>query len=207
MVIAPESLCGDTKAGAVCQPAIVLITLLTATVVTAWQARVARRERAKAEQRFNDVRKLANRVVFELHDSIQNLPGSTPARELLVSRALEYLAKSASEGGKEPSLQLELASAYDKIGNIQGVLNTSNLGKRKEADVSYRKALAIREALVAQEPKNVLFRRWLTTLHQGGTHATAQGDLPGALNTVARHWEYVNKMQQTHQTTPRFFPI
>jgi hypothetical protein len=50
-------------------------------VITGWQARVARMERAKAERRFNDVRQLANSVVFELHDSIQNLPGSTPARE------------------------------------------------------------------------------------------------------------------------------
>ena len=34
--------------------------LLTATGITAWQARVARRERDKAERRFNQVRKLAN---------------------------------------------------------------------------------------------------------------------------------------------------
>ena len=60
-------------------------------------------------------------------------------------------------------MQLELAAAYDKIGAIQGGLITSNLGQRKEAGKSYRKALAIREALVAQEPKNVLFRRWLTS--------------------------------------------
>ena len=107
------------KAG-VLAAAVVLITLLSATVITTWQARVARRERDKAERRFNDVRKLANSVVFELHDSIQNLPGSTPSRELLVSRALEYLDKLASEAGQERSLQLELAAAYDKIGDIQG---------------------------------------------------------------------------------------
>ncbi len=169
------------KAGAAAA-AIVLITLLTATVVTAWQARVAHRERAKAEQRFNDVRKLANSVVFELHDSIQNLPGSTPSRELLVSRAFEYLDKLASEAGQDHSLQLELAAAYDKIGSIQGGLFTSNLGQRKEADKSYRKALAIREALVAQEPKNVLFRRWLTTSYSKVAHILqVEADLPGAL--------------------------
>ena len=120
--------------------------------VTTWQARVARRERAKAEQRFNDVRRLANAVVFELHDAIQNLPGSTPARELLVSRALEYLDKLAIEANKEPSLQLELAAAYDKVGDIQGGFGTSQLGQREKAGESYRKGLAIREALAAQEP-------------------------------------------------------
>ena len=169
------------RAGALAA-AVVVITLLTATVITAWQARVARAERAKAEQRFNDVRKLANSMVFELHDSIQDLPGSTPSRELLVRRALEYLDKLASEAGRDPSLQLELASAYDRIGKIQGGLFTSNLGQRKEADRSYRKALAIREALVAQEPKNILFRRWLTTSYTRVAHILqVQADLPGAL--------------------------
>lgn len=167
---------------AVLAAAIVIITLLSATGITAWQARVARRERDKAQSRFNDVRKLANSVVFELHDSIQDLPGSTPSRELLVSRALEYLDKLASEAGQDSSLQLELASAYDRIGKIQGGLFTSNLGQRKEADISYRKALAIREALVAQEPKNILFRRWLTTSYTKVAHILqVQADLPGAL--------------------------
>ena len=169
------------RAGALAA-AVVVITLLTATVITAWQARVARAERAKAEQRFNDVRKLANSMVFELHDSIQDLPGSTPSRELLVRRALEYLDKLAGEAGQDPSLQLELASAYDRIGKIQGGLFTSNLGQRKEADRSYRKALAIREALVAQEPENILFRRWLTTSYTRVAHILqVQADLPGAL--------------------------
>ena len=149
--------------GGVLAAAIVIITLFTATGITMWQARVARTERAKAERRFNDVRQLAHSVVFELDDSIQNLPGSTPSRELLVSRALEYLDKLASEAGKEPSLQLELAAAYDKIGDIQGGFGTSHLGQRQKAGESYRKALAIREALVAEAPGNVDFRRQLST--------------------------------------------
>lgn len=124
---------------------------------------MARTQRANADLRFNDVRALANSVVFELNDAIQNLPGSTPARELLVSRALKYLDKLASEGGEDRSLQLELAAAYDRVGDIQGGFSISHLGLRKEAGQSYRKALAIREALVAAEPNNVDFRRRLAT--------------------------------------------
>lgn len=69
-------------------------------MATLWQAHAARQERDKAEHRFNQVRKLANSVVFELHDSIENLPGSTPARELLVGRALEYLDSLADEAAR-----------------------------------------------------------------------------------------------------------
>jgi eukaryotic-like serine/threonine-protein kinase len=156
---------------AVAAAVVVVIVLLTATGITAWQARVARTERAKAERRFNDVRQLANSVVFELHDSIQNLPGSTPSRELLVSRALEYLDKLADEAGQDRALQLELAAAYDKIGDIQGGKNASHLGQRQKARESYRKALTIREALVRAEPANVNFRRQLSASY------TKQGDI------------------------------
>ena len=173
--------------------AVVVITLLMATVITTWQARVAQRERAKAEQRFNDVRKLANSVVFELHDSIQNLPGSTPARELLVSRALEYLDKLASEGGQELSLQLELAAAYDKIGDIQGGFGTSNLGQRDKAAQSYRKALAIGEALVRAQPGNVDFRRRLSSGYTKlGNIRWIEVDMNGALEAYGKGLE-INK--------------
>ena len=162
--------------------AVVIITMLTATVITGWQARVARTERANADRRFNDVRALANSVVFELHDSIQNLPGSTPARELLVSRALEYLDKLAGEGAQDRSLQLELAAAYDKIGDIQGGFNTSHLGQREKAGESYRKALAIREALVLAEPNNVDVRRKLSTSYiKMGQALMVKADAVGAL--------------------------
>ena len=142
---------------------LIFFTLLVATTVTAWQANRANIERAKAEQRFEDVRKLANSVVFELHDSIENLPGSTPSRELLVTRALEYLDKLASEPESPNQLKMELADAYDKIGDIQGGLNTSQLGQHEKAFESYRKSLAIRETLVASEPNNSEFRSKLAT--------------------------------------------
>ncbi len=172
---------------AVAAAAVVVIILLAATIITTWQARVARRERAKAERRFNDVRQLANSVVFELHDSIQNLPGSTPSRELLVSRALEYLDKLAKEAGHERSLQFELSAAYDKIGDIQGGFGTSNLGQRQKAGESYRKALAIREALVAAEPDNVDFRRKLSTSYTKlGDILWIEVDMNGALESYGK---------------------
>src|SRR5262249_48222890 len=57
----------------------------------------ASRQRAKAEKRFSDVRKLANSFLFEFHDAIRDLPGATKARELVVRRALEYLDSLARE--------------------------------------------------------------------------------------------------------------
>jgi hypothetical protein len=114
--------------------------------MTSWQARVARIERTKAEQRFNEVRKLANSYLFEFHDAIENLPGSTAARALLVRRALEYLDSLAREAGGDLSLQREVAMAYLKVGNVQGNPRNANLGDTAGALESYRKALAIAES-------------------------------------------------------------
>ena len=84
--------------------ALVLIALVGGMIATAWQARVARAERVRAEgekareaRRFNQVRKLAHSVLFDYHDAIANLTGSTPVRERLVKDALEYLDSLAQE--------------------------------------------------------------------------------------------------------------
>src|SRR5205823_12727353 len=82
-------------------------SLAIGTAVALQQARVARAERARAERRFNDVRKLATAVVGELHDAIQDLPGATHARKLLVTRAAAYLDSLAAEAGGDESLQRE----------------------------------------------------------------------------------------------------
>jgi hypothetical protein len=35
---------------------------------------------------LNDVRGLTNSLIFDVHDSIKDLPGSTPARKIIVDR-------------------------------------------------------------------------------------------------------------------------
>ena len=57
-------------------------------VVTAIAFAATLHQKRIAERRFDEVRSLARVVVFELHDAIAPLPGSTLARELLVRRAL-----------------------------------------------------------------------------------------------------------------------
>ena len=136
--------------------AMVAVTLVGALFVTMREARIARQQaevarvqRARAEQRFNDVRTLANSLMFEVHDSIRDLPGATNARKLLVTRALEYLDSLSRESSGDPSLQHELAAAYDRLGDVLGYAGGPNLGDFTGAAQSYAKALAIRETLAA----------------------------------------------------------
>ena len=87
-------------------------------------------------------------VMFDLHDDIARLPGSTKFRATLVKTGLEYADALARESSSDPDLQREVAAAYSRLAEVQGGAN-SNLGDREGAKESYLKALAIGEALVA----------------------------------------------------------
>jgi tetratricopeptide (TPR) repeat protein len=117
-----------------------------------------------AERRFDEVRSLARSVVFELHDAIAPLPGSTPARELLVRRALVYLDNLASEADDNTPLRIELAGAYLKIGDVQGLPYRANLGDTAGAMRSYQKALDIARE-VSEDDENAEARILLADAH------------------------------------------
>jgi eukaryotic-like serine/threonine-protein kinase len=143
--------------------ALIVLVLLGGIAATAWEARRARAESAKAQQRFMQVRKLAHSVLFDYHDEVAALPGATKVRERMVKDALEYLDNLSQEAGGDTSLMRELAAAYEKVAAVQGgnaasargtVLSTSNLGNTPGAIASLAKAVAIRERLAALEPNN-----------------------------------------------------
>jgi len=161
---------------------LLVLTLLGGILLTLWQARVARAERVRAERRFGDVRKLANSFMFEIHDAIENLPGSTKPRELLVKRALEYLDSLVQESGDDLSLQHELARSYLKVGDVQGYPLGANLGDTPGALASYRKALLLCESLVVASPANPSFRKDLLISHERiGDTLIATGETGKAL--------------------------
>ncbi|HEV2880013.1 MAG TPA: protein kinase [Pyrinomonadaceae bacterium] len=174
---------GRHKVG-VASAALVVLAIIAGVTATVWQARVARNERARAERRFNDVRKLANSNLFELHDAIANLPGSTPARELLVKRALEYLDSLAQESQGDASLQRELVAAYLKVGNVQGNPNNANLGDTAGALESYRKALVIATRLTTADSSDAQSRRFVGVISEKMSDAqAATGDAAGAVES------------------------
>lgn len=98
--------------------------LLMLAVLAAW--RIWRAEQI-AEQRFNQVRQLAHAMIFDVHDAIQDLPGSTVARKTLIERALQYLNALEATSGRNRDLQLELARGYTKIGAVQAASHGASL--------------------------------------------------------------------------------
>jgi tetratricopeptide (TPR) repeat protein len=123
-------------------------TLLAASLIagligTLWEARVARQERANADRRFEDARKLANYLVFDLYTQVQKLTGSTPVQADMAARAMEYLDRLSAARSQDRVLRAELAEGYLRLGDVLGNPFGSNLGQGAKAVETYRKALAI----------------------------------------------------------------
>ena len=131
---------------------LVFIILAASSTISIHQARTAEAQRIVAEQRFDDVRQLANTLIFDVHDSIADLPGSTTAREMIIERALAYLDELSNNKSNDVNLMLELAEAYRKVGHVQGNPTNANLGRRDEAMQSYMNGLTLIEQIMELTP-------------------------------------------------------
>ncbi len=155
--------------------ALVALALVGGLVATVREAR-------RANRRFDDVRRLADSILFEIEPQIAFLAGSTPARATLVRRSLEYLDSLSQEAGGNRALRLELAAAYRKVGNIQGNPNMANLGDIKGALVSFGKAKAICLDLVKFDARDAQARHQLADVDEDlGSIVWWNNDTAGAL--------------------------
>jgi len=182
---------------------IVALTLLSATIITTWQARVARRERAKSERRFKDVRNLTNSFLFDFHDAIADLNGGTKAREMVVKKAQEYLSSLAQEAGEDRELLWELSTAYLKLGDVQGRPGFSRTGDTGGALRSYEQSLEIRRRLVALEPNREEYQLGLAiTLSRFGPIYQVLGKPNTAAERMREAMEISDKLlPQSHDLT------
>jgi tRNA A-37 threonylcarbamoyl transferase component Bud32/tetratricopeptide (TPR) repeat protein len=135
------------------------VALLIGITVSVQAARVAQAQRVRAERRFDEVRKLSNALIFDIHDSIRFLPGAADSRRLLAKTAARYLDSLSQESADDPALERELAAAYERLGDIQGQPREANEGDYDGALESYQRALALREASAKLEPHNNDTRR------------------------------------------------
>jgi len=119
---------------------------------------VANRQRVIAERRFGQLRQLSNKV-FELDKAIRNLPGSTEARQRLVSASLEYLEGLTADAHGDIDLAQEIGDAYERVAEIQGVPTGLNLGEFGKAEASLARADAFIDMVLAHaELPRALYR-------------------------------------------------
>jgi non-specific serine/threonine protein kinase/serine/threonine-protein kinase len=164
-------------------PAAALAVMLVLSFAGAawWEAK-------RAERRFAQVRGLAHSVMFELHDAIQHLPGSTAARELLVRRALAYLENLSREAKGNTDLTHEVALGYERVAVVQGFLSESNLGQVSAALENFGKANHMLAELVARRPTDAAMRQdYLRTSNELATTLGSAGQVDQSMQLCRRN--------------------
>lgn len=142
------------KAG-VAMAAMIIVTLLAATVITSWQAHIARREREKSERRFAEQRRLANSLMTEVQSSLKYVRQAAPTQRILAQKSLEYLNNLARDAGDDPALLGELARAYVNVGYLQAWTLQDN----PAALLSYQRGIELGEKRAALEPNSLPAKR------------------------------------------------
>lgn len=99
---------------------VLTLTLALATIAgMRWTSqREIRLERDRAEARFDETRTFARWVIFDLAESLWQVPGTTELRSDLVTRASNTLDKLAADPIASDALLLELAEAYIRLSEI-----------------------------------------------------------------------------------------
>ena len=159
------------------------------------------RAERRAELRFLQLRQLARSVVFELHDSIAELPGSTAARKLLVERSLEYLRSLEASRGHDAKLKWELAEAYKRIGDAQGNPAIPNLGDSAGAADSYAHARRLLHEIIAENSADSLARSTLANLDR--TYADILWDHGRKSESLAVQREALETLKQAAERDPK----
>jgi tRNA A-37 threonylcarbamoyl transferase component Bud32/tetratricopeptide (TPR) repeat protein len=115
---------------------------------------VANYQRQVAQQRFLQVRQLANKL-FDIDAEVRRLPGSAKARQLIVGTSIDYLERvSTSSANIDPEFALELGTAYMRVARVQGIPIGANLGQMDEAAKNLDKADRLIRMVLDAQPAN-----------------------------------------------------
>lgn len=168
---------------------LVAASLLLATVVAgaagvAWQAHIANEQRRKAEARAADLRELSNSLLSELNAALKDIPGSTGAQKLLVTRVLEHLDRMAKDAQGDRQTGLDLIDAYTKLGNIQGNVYYQNVGDTAGAVQSFDRAIGIAQPLAQTFPTDKEVLRAEAAAYEAKGESLSQSGDPQASATA-----------------------
>ena len=161
---------------------------------------VANRERKIAEQRFAQVRQLANKFIA-LDEGVRGLPGSTKVRMQMVSDSLQYLTLLGSEVHGDKNLALEVAYAYIRVAHAQGDPTSPNLGQFVEAEASLSNASRFVDPILSKDPTNQRALFIATTIaHDRMVLAQRRGNHDEVLRDGAATASLIERFMSTRPT-------
>ncbi len=120
--------------------AATILLLFGALGVTLRAYTSAESARAAETMRFDQLRALANYMLFDLNSRMERVVGNAEARADMARRSQVYLSALAASPGVNDALRLEAALGFIRLARIQGVPEEPNLGESEQAQASLQQA-------------------------------------------------------------------
>jgi tetratricopeptide (TPR) repeat protein len=158
--------------------------------------REAERLRDLADNRLGQLQRISGEMLA-IYDEIDTTPGQLKTGDALVSSAIATLESLGETAQRDPVIALELADAYDRIGEIQGGNRHANFGRIDEALVSFTKSKEI-YALHAPGSTRAAVGSGRASIKIADV-LKGKGDTPGAL---ARYQESAAIAEEVLQEEP-----
>ncbi|HEY4254669.1 MAG TPA: serine/threonine-protein kinase [Roseomonas sp.] len=175
---------------AVTAVSIGLVGLVVALAVISTLYLRAEQERREADQGFARARGMAQYMLFDLFDRLNDTPGTLPVRRDLAERARAYLEELSETPRATAELRAEAAIGTMQLAGIQGLFAAGALGERQQAEASLARAAALLDAAGPADRDHPLWRyaegrlrmfQGFRVLDQGAGAAAAQALLREAV--------------------------
>ncbi len=162
---------------------------LVLALVQARRAQLARdeaaRSRDEATRHLGELRRLANSMVFDVNDALEN--GLTEGRRQLVHTAAQSLEQQAAYGQLSDDERLDLAQALSRLARLEGHQFTPNLGNVPRALLNYERALQVLQPLAPRHQDNAAWHGAMATaLHGLAAVMRALKRAPQGLDSIER---------------------
>jgi tRNA A-37 threonylcarbamoyl transferase component Bud32/tetratricopeptide (TPR) repeat protein len=182
---------------------LLCLTLLGGLGGVLWQARRADQEKRRAEARSADLRELSNSLLSELDEALKDIPGSTGAQKLLVTRVLEHMDRMAKDSHGDRQAGLDLVEAYTRLGDVQGNVYYQNVADTAGAVASFNRAIAIAEPLTQANPNDRdVLRAEAAALEARGETLSQSGDPQASASSLQAAVRLYDKVVHLPGVTP-----
>ncbi|PZQ65213.1 MAG: hypothetical protein DI570_02455 [Phenylobacterium zucineum] len=147
--------------GAAATAGLLLVAALGVTLAANARAEAAR---AEAEARFQQTRRIATTMLFDVYNEVSKVQGSTAARQVLAKTGLEYLDALTADPDAPLDVRVEAGRGYVRLAQVTGSGQQSQLGKAADANVLLKKADTVLARAYAEAPDDPAVRRALADL-------------------------------------------
>ena len=111
-----------------------LIVVIGAVIFDSWRSQ-------RADRKVKQIETLTDSAISDMTEKLQQSSTSVETQAALFHSALQYLDQLRQSSGNDPHVLLDLAKAYERVGDLEGSPFVANLGNRGTALHSYEEAL------------------------------------------------------------------